>query len=611
MNRRLPLVVLALGIYLSLRGYHSRDGDQAFRLPLLLARQDTSAFRDDPFVRAFDVFNPHCGYLAVLDVVSRGVGLSATLLILFVFTFGITVLAVDRIARDAAPSSGSGVGVWAVALVLIAKAGNLGTNHLFEAMLLDRLIALALGWAAVAAILSDLRNGPKWAALAIGAAAVVHPSLGLQLGLIVMSWLAVIGGWRGTIGAAWIGLGIAPGVLIAASQSGRLMDGLAETDFLTIAASIQGPQHMLPHLWRMPQWLAGASYLALAGLTVTTRPRSPVRDRLLALLGIVLAALAAGWFGIEVLQSAKVTLFQPFRMATVARGLSLIVGADLVASRWDRGDGLGRVRALVLVAGVASDWLMVVAVGCELLIALSPRWERMTAIVGWLVGAAFLASHDTEGGHWILIAAALAPFAVAPLGRLRRAANVSADDPRQKCRYAVACTAVWMIPVAAAIFPNFSDGPIAKRLAEHCRFGEWAGDDVERLAAWCRVHTPERARFVGPPGPKTFRLWARRDLAFNRAASPYHAAGLADWIARFRDHVGFRGSIAEFAAMYLSERQKLEAGFDAMDAQSLAELARRENADHVFASSKLRGGPALERLHVEGRYAAFRVRTVE
>ena len=58
---------------------------------------------------------------------------------------------------------------------------------------------------------------------------------------------------------------------------------------------------------------------------------------------------------------------------------------------------------------------------------------------------------------------------------------------------------------------------------------------------WCREHTPADARFIGPPGPKTFRLWSLRSLAFNRAGSPYHAAGLADWAARFRDHVGFDG----------------------------------------------------------------------
>jgi hypothetical protein len=46
------------------------------------------------------------------------------------------------------------VGWVAVGLLLTAKAGNIGTNHLFEAMVLDRLVALALGWYALAEAIS-------------------------------------------------------------------------------------------------------------------------------------------------------------------------------------------------------------------------------------------------------------------------------------------------------------------------------------------------------------------------------------------------------------------------------------------------------------------------
>ena len=122
-----------------------------------------------------------------------------------------------------------------------------------------------------------------------------------------------------------------------------------------------------------------------------------------------------------------------------------------------------------------------------------------------------------------------------------------------------------------------------------------------------RDNTPSHARFVGPPGPKTFRLWSRRELAFNRAASPYHAAGLADWSQRFRDHVGFDGSITEFAAAYLKDRLKLEHGFDRMNSEQLASLARKEGASFVLAGSKTMVGDSLERLRAEGRFAIYRV----
>jgi hypothetical protein len=148
-------------------------------------------------------------------------------------------------------------------------------------------------------------------------------------------------------------------------------------------------------------------------------------------------------------------------------------------------------------------------------------------------------------------------------------------------------------------------------LVGRCRFAEVPTDDLERLAIWCRDQTPASSRFIGPPGPKTFRLWSRRSLAFNRSASPYHAAGLADWASRYRDHVGFDGPTADFARAYLLDRHELEAGFGRLTDSELAGLARRQGATHILVpSARPSGDPTgpLERLRVEGRYAVDRLR---
>src|SRR3954465_11454351 len=137
LHSRWVVFLILFGAYIIAHGYHSRDGDQAYRLPLLLHRQDPALYADDPFVRAFDAFNPHRGSLTLLDVASRPLGLSAALAGLFAATFALTCLGIDRLARSAWPEAGPRGGVAAVALVLIAKGGNIGTNHLFEAMLLD------------------------------------------------------------------------------------------------------------------------------------------------------------------------------------------------------------------------------------------------------------------------------------------------------------------------------------------------------------------------------------------------------------------------------------------------------------------------------------------
>lgn len=698
---------LILGLYLSVRGYHSREGDQAYRLPLLLHWQDPSLFADDPFVRAFEAFNPHRGALALLDTVSRVVGLSAALLLLWWLTFFLTCIGIDRLARAVWPHIGSRVGVVAIALVLIAHGGNIGTNHLFEPMLLDRLMGFALGWIAFALVVEAPDRGWWKGVLAIGAAGLIHPSVGVQLALVLGSaWV----GWGVLARTRWklvgqalaaLGVAIVPGIVMNLGEGGRLLAGLPTEEFRLLSVELQGPQHMLPHLWRLPQWLAWGCYPVLALVALRTRHNSepdPARlpgpsgpssadnwpdhhsrsrgaqTRLAVLLTSTLLGLALAWLGVESLQDLRVTLFQPFRMATVARGLALIALSGHVLALWRRGDLVGRARAALLTAGLGGDWALVVAtlveiaavaplildlvparsasegeqpprlrfglvwgsalrtelreVLCRLVRGVSrnrfdaaavglggPRNRRLlSGLAGSCVlvaGLRFLGHHDTESGHIPLLAALGVAILATLVGRRRTIAW-------SRRRFAAAFVLAWLIPgmalvlAAAPVGGSLRAQRWARGLVEKCRFGEIPVDDMERLAAWCRLHTPASARFVGPPGPKTFRLWSLRSLAFNRAASPYHAAGLADWLARFRDHVGFRGSSEAFVRAYLSDRHGLERGYEAMTDADRAALAVRNGATFVVANAPAvdatpkPGGP-LRLLHVEGRYAVYRV----
>ena len=276
-SRWLVFAIL-LGLYLTFRGYHSFDGDQAYRLPLLLHRQDPKLYAGDPFVTAVDAFNPHSGWLLVLDLVTRPLGVSAGLFLIFALTFAATCLGIDRLARGVWPQLGPVAGLVAVILVLAAKAGNIGTNHIFEAMVLDRQIAFALGWMALAQLAIQPDRGRPLVMAAIGVATLVHPSAGLQLALVLSAssaaWCVLHRWTEVSYGSAflWIaGLAAAviPGAVLNLGAGPRLMGEMPASDFWLLSVELQSPQHMLPHLWRMPQWLACVSYLALAALAVS------------------------------------------------------------------------------------------------------------------------------------------------------------------------------------------------------------------------------------------------------------------------------------------------------------------------------------------------------
>ena len=488
----------------------------------------------------------------------------------------------------------SGAGLIAIGLVLAAKAGNIGTNHLFEAMVLDRLIAFAMGWLALAQLVVQPERGRALVMAAVGVATVVHPSAGLQLGLVLAaSWVvwALLGRWTtvrmsdALAGCVALGLAVVPGLVLNLSTQSGLMGTLPERDFWLLSVELQSPQHMLPHLWRMPQWLACGSYLALAGIAICIQRVRPQigpenaepacsgsfecpapRLRLVVSLAVIVAALFVAWYVIERLHSVRVTVFQPFRMATIARGIALILVSGHVARLWRTGRWLPRTRAILIGVAVSGDWLMVVVTLAELAYraaeALRARISEhpldqvfdATAYFCMLaLGLNFLGHHDTEYGH-IPLLAGLGAGALVGLGRML--ALASADDGKLEVDAAAPEGDARGLPgsrLRQRFWPcwfrfdsEYARSPLVRYLNSRCRFAAVPADDVERLAVWCRDHTPVTARFIGPPGPKTFRLWSQRSLAFNRSASPYHASGLADWFARFQDHVGFRGRAETF-----------------------------------------------------------------
>ncbi len=622
--RRFVTYLMLLGLFFTFRGYRSREVDQAYRLPILLHGRDARLYADDPFVTSFAAFNPHRGYLALVDGFSRPLGLSGALAALFCLTFFVTIYGLDRLASAVWSDRAGGTGLVAAGLTLVALAGNIGTNHLFEPILLDRLIAFGLGWVALALAVGPV-DRPAESAAVIGLAALVHPSVGLQLAMLVgvsrVVWGLSVAGEGEGIGSpvraiVFLLIAVVPGLALNLKGSHLLLQGLPAGDIRLLSAELQSPQHMLPHLWRFPQWLAWGCYPLLAGCALfpyEAEPMPVARKRLVVLLGVNLAGLALAWIGIEWVHHLRLTLFQPFRMATVARGLCLVLVAGHVRRLWDGERAAGRLRAVLIGVGLIGDGMLATVAAFEVTMcvgdALAGPGRR---VVGWVVlaaGLVWLSRHDTESGHVPLLVAAVVTLGAGPFlaGRFR---------PLTTRRRALRLAVCWAVPLAAlaanAMPETEKAGGDLWRLAlvRRCRFAEVPVDDLERLAVWCRGHTPGDARFIGPPGPKTFRLWSRRSLAFNRAGSPYNAQGLADWSQRFRDHVGFTGPNPEFVRAYLQDRHGLERRYDGLSDAEKAAVASRQGAGYVLASApngnESAGGP-LVFLHREGRYAIYRV----
>lgn len=726
--RRAGAIAIVFGLYLSLAGYKSLEGDQAYRLPLLLRSQNRAIYRVDPFVNALQAFNPHAGYLAILNAGYRIVGLEATLFGVFAVAFALAAVGMAMLASagrddqqsaseidprhgdrsiendrdDPAKTLGTTQALLAFILTLLAKAGDIGTNHLFEPILLDRLIAFAIGWIALGSIVKKITYHQYLTSVFVFIIYFVHPSLGLQIGLLVVATYAclfLVGDRCGVdrkasaTGFVLTLLSLAPAFARLPHQSKIVFDGLSERELILIAGYIQSPQHMTPGLWRTPQVSAWFCYAILAVVAIaagvprrdrnessSNRSRNSARFRLGLILAITWSGLAIAWRLVAIDQIPRFILFQPFRVATIARGLALVFIAEHVFCLWMRRTIFDRARGATIVIGLTGDWALVVATAFETTAILIERfpvrigsefasrmfevlrsapslarrvgmksgnakpilthsnrqnegilepmrtassvifhfskiYEHLNVLVSSAVliyGLTFLSRHDTQSGHWRLIAAIAGAIVVSMIQKF----TSFKINRRRLMIFAAAC---WAFPIGAFLIevaPIAREG-LGKRImgavVERARFVEIPKNDSERLAVWCRSHTDPAALFVVPPGDKTFRLWSRRSVAFNRAASPYHAAGLADWFDRYKKHVGFHGSIDDFAHAYIKDRYALEHGYDRLGVDRLAELARDEGAMYVVAGSNLLKDGAsadipLDLVHREGRLAAYRVR---
>ena len=160
-----------------------------------------------------------------------------------------------------------------------------------------------------------------------------------------------------------LGLAVAPSLVANARQAGRLFEGLPTEEFRLLAVMIQGPQHMLPSTWRTSP-MAGLGMLSGAGLTglgtIGTdrwdRAWPPARVRLASLMAVNLASLGLAYLAVEVVGDLRVTVFQPFRMATLARGLALVAISGRLVELWSRGDLASRGRAVLVGCGLLGDW---------------------------------------------------------------------------------------------------------------------------------------------------------------------------------------------------------------------------------------------------------------
>jgi hypothetical protein len=270
-------------------GYRYGASDQAFYVPAIMRRVDTSLFpRDRVLIAVQDDLLLINGLLATI-VLATGLSVPQVLFGAYLVML-LAVAGAGWLFGRAMLETRSA----AVALVLamsirhrVPKTGVNTLEHYFH----PRMIAFAFGTAGLATLV----RGRTWVAFALAmGAGVVHPTTGI--------WFAVVIGGGALIAfpgqrRRWLLLALACAVAaIAVLYSGALADRLVvmDADWLH---SLATKDYLFPNQWSASTWLQHALYVIVIAISLRARRRLALAGRgehaLIAGLVVMLVVFAA------------------------------------------------------------------------------------------------------------------------------------------------------------------------------------------------------------------------------------------------------------------------------------------------------------------------------
>ena len=404
--------------------------------------------------------------------------------------------------------------------------------------------------------------------------------------------------WRlAASGLAWI-----PGIWLNLAESGQVLEGLPADDLpAPERRASRAAAHAAAPLAASP--MAGVGMLSRAGGrgSVATVPR-PHAPRLGAGWWSCSASTSRAWrwrgTAVERLHHLRLTLFQPFRMATIARGLCLV----LVSGHWSAplAQGIGQrvARAVLLAVGLAGDWTLVVVTAFELVCgadgmansASEPDSSRpgRRGFPCWAMACYFLSRHDTESGHLPLLVALI----VTPI--LCRS-DASGRSPtglppaRAADRVCVGRAHAGVAGERRSGDSGLARFLVARASSERCRFAEVPPDDVERLAVWCRTHPPARCPVHRAARSEDVPALVAPEPGVQPGGEPLPRRGLADWSRGSATTSGFEGSPRSSSGPTSQTATASRGAMTHSIPDARAALAVRQGAQYVIGPASRRG----------------------
>ena len=550
------LFSILIGLMASLWGYRYGGGNQIEQLPIVMRAIDPSFLTHDFFTNATQGFGPRTFFALIVAFLVRAIqgqqsaafqmALPAVYLALTILgNIGIAFVTA-RFARDLFDGSDL-AGLLSAAAVMTLKSFWLGySNVTYDYFLEPAHLAMPF---LILAIWAGLRRQPLFCLLAAGMAALIHPLMGLETGVLMLGVILIVTvrqWFRHPAGTSdsltrefWIQL-ITGGILFAGVCGIILVPyesgiHIPDSQFIQILAVFRHPHHYVPSSFGIWQYLQALVFLGPAGIAwyygakVSSRLRSlflPVA----ALVAFLVVLSLGGYLFVEVFPSRLWTTAQTLRLLFIIKWLGLVmiagwVGFQLETSRRHEVASFVPLASLISqltlflssVARVLRDWT-------EKHIPLITPIFREGPVLVLMVPLLLVFPPDAR--IYILFPVfALMAFCLFYWGKHWLALTVN-----------LVLTALILVILIAGnrFLPSsvmaFVDQPVMT-------LSQLSGDNID-MAAFARANTPADAIFLTPPNMGEFRYTAERAIVVDFDAFPFEDQAMAEWQQRILDCYG-------------------------------------------------------------------------
>ena len=564
---------IAAILSLLIGGYAFGIGDHIEQLPSVLRAADNTYLSADFFTNASSTIGPRFFVSQFIGVLSRYIQIETIYFILTLITkffiAWVTISFVREISNGSILS-----GMLTVSFIFVVAGFNLGdASELRFIYLTPRFLVLPL---IMLVILMALRGKILIAMGLSGFASLIHPTLGLETGALVLGtyfMMRLLNSRRSPgLKKPYRFWDLAGGILIFSVFVAlwwvilRANTRIPSGTFIEILAQLRHPHHYLPSEFPLADYGFTILFILTLGVSLYfwTRKQmigSEKVEFITILFGLIGISCIAGFIFVEVFPSRLFTSAQMFRLLLILKWVGIgIVAANTGLSIERKHKSLSEYDGYLILIGVISPILMFLQ---HLTILIRFSWSRKTStsvdlpnitgplfLYSILIGCLFISTGftglDTRSiALYLLLVLASFSMVIWKSGSLNGVIISSA----------VTLGFVSILFISPMIMPAYYDNYISGLRPELRMESRYTGE-LAILGDFIRNHSPEDSTLITPPNLGEIRLIADRSIVVDFKAFPFSDQGMLAWRDRIFDIYGETNSGGFLAARDLDNQYR-------------------------------------------------------